>query len=268
MLYQARLNSEPTTAPAASQVAKMSHQVAFGNALDKASTTPSSGDHPRGKHNGTAATSSADLAKSKPAVVASTDSGPKKVSTPRPKSANLSDSLHPDNGSDINKDEDLARNPKGEGFRSSIKPSDSDRETEVQSAARIMTLWSQHKQQSATAKLSRNELKQLRDALSTELHAYKTRLVGTGRDGRWAEFLREREIPLATADRYVKRREDALARAQGKVLTEELPPTAAEVTQKVQKLAPGLIRFLGSLERSAQFVRELETAFQTSFSTR
>ena len=58
----------------------------------------------------------------------------------------------------------------------------------------------------------------------------------------------ERGIPLSTADNYIARHETALALAEGKLPTKDLPPTAAEITQKVKKLAPGLIGFLSTPE--------------------
>ena len=68
----------------------------------------------------------------------------------------------------------------------------------------ISKLWLEHGGQVANSKRTRKELQATRSKLATELAALKAHLARAGRSGRWAKYLREQRIPLATADRYVK----------------------------------------------------------------
>jgi hypothetical protein len=267
MVNQAGPNSEPTPAAIVPQVVKTPYQVASGNSAHKVSTVPFNGDRQRNKNNGMTPTPLVDFAKTKSVVGIAADPEPRKDSGLHRQSADSSELSRHDNLSDGDKGANAvnqASGLKGEELTNSVDPSEPESEREAQLVGRIDKLWSSHNKKSSSVKQSREELNRLRTSLSIELHAYKKLLVGTGRDGRWAPFLKERGIPLSTGDRYVKRQEDALARIPGKVLTEELPPTAAEVTQKVRKLAPGLIRFLTNPESVSRFMLELGAALQPS----
>jgi hypothetical protein len=264
MLNQNGLNTESNPVAIAPQVVKTTPQPASGDTSHKVSIVQFDGNRHNNKNNGTTPALAVDLAKTKPVTMTSADSGPRKASAPQPRPV---DSSLPYN-SEGNKSADgvvQTSNLKSEGLSSSNNSSDPDRETEVQLIERIQALWSQHRERSTAAKLSREELTGLRDALSVELHAYKGRLVGTGRDGQWAPFLRERGIPLSTADRYVKRHEDASGFDEQKLVTEELgEPAPEEVTRMVKKLVSKLTRRLNTPDSIAQFMRELGAALQYS----
>lgn len=68
----------------------------------------------------------------------------------------------------------------------------------------IAKLWNEHKTVKSIVSQNRKSAKWLRLDLQRQLHAYKKLLVGAGRDGQWAQFLRHADIPLSTADHYVK----------------------------------------------------------------
>src|SRR5260370_15080410 len=111
---------------------------------------------------------------------------------------------------------DQTSNPRSEEEAINSASAKPTSEVEVQLVGRIDKLWSTHNKKRSSVKQSREELKRVRVSLSIDLHTYKKLLVGTGRDGGWTPFLVNLGIPLSTADRYVKRQEDALARSQGK----------------------------------------------------
>jgi hypothetical protein len=267
MALKTRLNNEPNPAAVAPQVATTPHQVAFGNATDKASTIKFDGDRPN-KINGRTSTKPADLTKTHPvALISPEDSGPQMASTPPPAPANSSESQLPDISCDAMRNERAvgqSSDPSGGSSMTPASQSDPDPEVEVQLVEEIGKLWSAHNRKSFSVRQSREELNRVRNSLAKQLHAYKALLVGTGRNGRWATFLKERGIPVKRADRYVKHHAASSFPLEKKLDTVQLPPTAAEVTQKVKKLAPGLIRFLPSPESVSQFMQKLGAALQPS----
>jgi hypothetical protein len=94
-------------------------------------------------------------------------------------------------------------------------------EEEKTLAEQIQEHWNEHQKKKVSVAKSRAQLKLLRSCLASELFRYKKHLVRVGRNGGWAPFLRERDIPLSTADRYVKQCELSLMRSSGKLLSEE-----------------------------------------------
>jgi hypothetical protein len=95
-------------------------------------------------------------------------------------------------------------------------------ELTIKLAEEIRKCWGHHQNRKRAVEMGRAELRDLRSRLSSQLYRYKKHLVRTGRNGGWALFLRERGIPLSTADRYVKEHEISLTLASGKLLTEEI----------------------------------------------
>ncbi len=112
---------------------------------------------------------------------------------------------------------------------------------------------------------SRAALQQLRTQLSEPLYRYKTLLGGTGRGGKWAKFLKQQNIALSTADRYVRAYEDAQASKRGKLLSEELSvPTDEQVATLVKKVQPRLSRELTTAASVQLFLARLAEALQPS----
>jgi hypothetical protein len=138
-------------------------------------------------------------------------------------------------------------------------------EEEVMLAERIRRSWGSHQLRKLSIAKSRDELKALRLRLAADFYSYKTHLVRVGRGGGWASFLRERDIPLSTADRYVKHHEISLAPSEGKLLTEEIKdPTKEEIANLVKKLEPKLRSVLTTPESVTQFMAELAVALNRS----
>lgn len=124
--------------------------------------------------------------------------------------------------------------------------------------AEIARLWSAHKDRAVTARDAREELKVLRRNLAQRLHEMKSLLVQTGRSGKWASYLRERKIPRATADRYVKEHELTLTPLGENLLTEAISaPTEEDVLRLFRKLLPQMRRVLVTQEAAFTFATEL-----------
>lgn len=124
----------------------------------------------------------------------------------------------------------------------------------------IPKLWQEHK--AATNVLSQNQksAKHLRHSLTLQLHHYKQILVGTGRGGQWAEFLRQAGIPLSTADRLVRKRELELRGI-------EHAPTeisAEQVTALVKRLKARLLKELTTPASVESFLTQLGSALRAS----
>jgi hypothetical protein len=78
------------------------------------------------------------------------------------------------------------------------------------------------------------ERSDFRIKLAERLHRYKALLVGSGRSGKWSGFLRDIDMPRATADRYVQRWEQSLESAKENCLSESIsPPTADDIAKMV-----------------------------------
>jgi hypothetical protein len=137
-------------------------------------------------------------------------------------------------------------------------PASIDTETEAKLTSEITKLWDDRKNGNVAVRRTRAELKALRLALAGKLHAMKLTLVGTGRGGGWASYLRLQRIPVASADRLVAVHEAPLAPPQKKVLTEELSePTVDQVRQMAQKLLPKLCKTLTTAELAFAFIDEI-----------
>jgi hypothetical protein len=94
--------------------------------------------------------------------------------------------------------------------------------------------------------------------LGAKLFAMKAILVGTGREGGWAPYLRSQELPLTTANRYVAEHEAALAPREKKLTTGELStPTVEEIRHLAKKILPKVRRALSSQELVYEFMHEL-----------
>ncbi len=92
------------------------------------------------------------------------------------------------------------------------------------------------------------------------LDSYKNLLSRTGRAGKWAGFLREIRIPLATGDRLVQASRRTSIQ-DGKLLSEELsPPTEVDIARIVAGLTPKLSRQLTSPELVDRFLHILGDA--------
>ena len=104
--------------------------------------------------------------------------------------------------------------------------------------------------------------------LARELYGFKARLVGSGRSGKWSAFLRDIDIPRATADRYVQRWECSLAQVGGNRLSEPIsPPTPEEIDRMVNRIKPKLLRVLTTADAIEQFMTALEASLHVARSS-
>jgi hypothetical protein len=132
-------------------------------------------------------------------------------------------------------------------------PIDTDAETAL--TAEIAELWGAQKDNKASIRQSRAELKALRLALAEKLHAMKQILVRTGRGGGWASYLREQHLPLTTADRLVAEHEAALAPKEEKVPNGGF--TVEDARKLAQKMLPKLNGVLSTAELAFGFLDEI-----------
>ena len=137
-------------------------------------------------------------------------------------------------------------------------PAPIDTQAETKLTAEITKLWTDRKNGNASVRRTRAELKSLRQQLSEKLHSLKAILVGTGREGGWAPYLRRRKLPLATANRYVAEHQARIAQPAEKLLNEQhVEPTVDQLRQMAQKLLPKLCRVLTTAELAFEFLDEL-----------
>jgi hypothetical protein len=125
-------------------------------------------------------------------------------------------------------------------------------------AQEIAALWSAQRDHAATARRTREELKFLRRNLGERLHQMKALLVQTGRGGRWSGYLREQQIPRASADRLVQRHEQMLVPVGENRLNEAIPTSIEEEIEALfQKLRPTLLKVLTTQEAAFKFICEM-----------
>jgi hypothetical protein len=130
-------------------------------------------------------------------------------------------------------------------------------------AREVGQLWSSGQMKTRSIHRNREELSKIRTELSQRLYDSKGLLARKGRGGQWTAFLRETNIPRATADRCVRKWELSLVPLPEKRLIEAFPvPTAEEIAQMVAKLKPKLLRILTTSESVARFVSALAKALQ------
>lgn len=136
----------------------------------------------------------------------------------------------------------------------------------------ITSLWADHEKKmtsliktEASLHTTKEQLNLMRAELGKHFFELKKLLAKPGCKGRWAEFLRDEDIPRASADRYAKSHKRSLEGENGKRLTEAIStPTEAEIKKMVVKLTPGLLRSLPTPESITQFLREMTAALQPS----
>jgi hypothetical protein len=129
-------------------------------------------------------------------------------------------------------------------------------------AKEIGRLWGAERFRRGIIRRTRQELSTIRIDLSQRLYDCKSLLVRSGRGGKWASFLRETDIPRATADRYVKKWELSLAPPENRLSEASPEPTTETITEMVAKMKPKLVRVLTTSESVARFLAVLAEALQ------
>jgi hypothetical protein len=134
---------------------------------------------------------------------------------------------------------------------------------EVALVKHIGLIWSTVQFKTRNIRKNREERAPFRVDLARELYGFKARLAGSGRSGKWSAFLRDIDIPRATADRYVQRWEHSLTQVSENRLDEPIsPPTTEEVTRMVNRIKPKLLRLLTTADAVERFMGALGAALQ------
>jgi hypothetical protein len=111
-----------------------------------------------------------------------------------------------------------------------------------------------------TAKATKAELQDIRAKLGEHLCEMKKMLATPGRDGQWSKFLREHDIPCATADRLVERHQQS-CNPNFSCLSETVS-TEDEVGKLFASLWPKLRRTLRSPESLTLFIDLLRSNYE------
>lgn len=137
-------------------------------------------------------------------------------------------------------------------------------EDEAALSAEIVQLWRVHLDCQSAIKQETQQFRSLRSELGRLLHQMKGLLAKPGRAGGWSEYLRERGIPRATADRLVSKYERSL-NPDGNCLTESIcEPTEEGIRSLLDKIAPKLRRVLRTATSVYRFIDLMTTAFEVN----
>src|ERR1019366_2774868 len=111
-------------------------------------------------------------------------------------------------------------------------PSDADVESKID--GEITSLWTAHQAGKATVLRTKSELADLRRSLGERLSSMKRILACSGREGKWASYLRTHQPPRATADRYIGMYEASMAEPANRLNEAISEPTVEDVKMLVQ----------------------------------
>lgn len=126
----------------------------------------------------------------------------------------------------------------------------------------ITNLWSARVNAKNAARATNEELRVLRAKLGEQLCRMKEVLAKPGCDGQWSGFLREHNIPRATADRLVGRHLRSLVPNANCVTEPVSEPTEEEVQRLFIAVWPKLRRTLRSQQSVLLFVDLLTSHFK------
>jgi hypothetical protein len=128
---------------------------------------------------------------------------------------------------------------------------------------KIARLWFAHVNAKNAARATNEELRALRAKLGEQLCRMKGVLAKPGCDGQWSGFLREHNIPRATADRLVARHQRSLNPDENCVTEDVSEPTEEEVQRLFIAVWPRLRRTLRSRQSRQLFVDLLTSHFKS-----
>jgi hypothetical protein len=141
-------------------------------------------------------------------------------------------------------------------------------EPEIERNDEIGSLWSAHQNAKRTARATKEELRDIRARLGEQLYKTKKLLVSPGRDGQWSGFLREHEIPRATADRLAQRHLQSLNPGDANLPTEATSQSTEEDVRKLfASVWPKLRRTIRTQQSLLQFIDLLASQFESSEAT-
>jgi hypothetical protein len=148
-----------------------------------------------------------------------------------------------------------------ESLAPEFTPETADPQAEIGEA--ITSLWSAHLNAKKTVRATNEELRALRAKLGEQLWEMKRLLAKPGCDGQWSGFLREHNIPRASADRLAARHLRSLDPSANCVTEELSEPTDEDVQKLFIAVWPKIRRTLRSRESVDLFVRLLMAHFES-----
>jgi hypothetical protein len=152
----------------------------------------------------------------------------------------------------------------GQNLASSNPNSEHELEEETQIVRGIRELWQSDKKRAGSLRRSRKELNEDRLSLGEQLYRYKKLLVRRGRDGLWTSFLKQENIPRATADRYVEKWERKTRPEPEKRLTEAFTgPSDSEIADLIKKIRPKLAHSLTTADSVLKFMTLLSASLKS-----
>lgn len=127
----------------------------------------------------------------------------------------------------------------------------------------ISNLWVAHANAKIAARTTNEELHAIRAKLGEQLCEMKQILAKPGRDGQWSGFLREHNIPRATADRLVIRYLRSVNPDANRLSEPVSEPTEEEVQRLFSSILPRLRRLLRTPNSVYSFVSMLTSSYGT-----
>jgi hypothetical protein len=132
----------------------------------------------------------------------------------------------------------------------------------------IKSAWTSHEISQSAVRMNRLGLAHARVALGRDLSSYKDLLVKTGRNGKWAGFLRALGIPDTTAERYIDNWKKSMGLIVGKLPSGALQgPSKEELACLVKTLTAKAKRVLTTDESIAQFLLDIAAALRPAASS-
>ena len=141
-----------------------------------------------------------------------------------------------------------------ESLATDFTPETADLQNERTLGDEIACLWSAHVNAKNAARATNEELRALRAKLGEQLCRMKEVLAKPGCDGQWSGFLREHNIPRATADRLVGRHLRSLIPDANRLTEPVSEPTDEDVRKLFMAVWPKLRRTLRSQQSVLLFV--------------
>lgn len=128
--------------------------------------------------------------------------------------------------------------------------------------AEISELWRLHTDYATSMRHQSQNLRSLRNELGKKLSDMKQVLAQPGRLGKWSGWLKERQIPRATADRLVAKYERSV-HPEANCITEQITePTDEEIKSLFDKLAPKLRKLLRTTGSAYKFIDLLTASLE------
>jgi hypothetical protein len=125
----------------------------------------------------------------------------------------------------------------------------------------ISELWQTHETYRSIMRQESRTFRGLRDELGERLAEMKKMLARPGRGGEWCAWLRERNIPRATADRLVKKHEQKLY-PDVNCLSEAISePTQEDIEKLLNSMLPKLRKVLRTSSSKNCFMELLVKSF-------